>query len=48
MLTITKILRRFVVRTSVTNRLSPSVDQMSLRDWADLPVHRPHSDPSSF
>ena len=39
--------RRLVARTSPTSRTMRREDDLSLRDWADLPVHHPHSGSSS-
>lgn len=48
MSTLSKFVRRLVARTSPTPRPSRDMDNLSLRDWADLPVHHPISKPSSF
>tara|TARA_R110002020_G_scaffold424468_1_gene633720 strand:+ start:5415 stop:5540 length:126 start_codon:yes stop_codon:yes gene_type:complete len=41
-------MRRLIARTSPTSRALRHPDTLSLRDWADLPAHHPHSDqPSS-
>ena len=39
--------RRLVARTSPARRTLRREDNLSLRDWADLPVHHPHSGSSS-
>jgi len=48
MSTLTKFVRRLVARTSPTPRSNRDMDNLSLRDWADLPVHHPRSDHTSF
>ena len=47
MSSLSQLMRRLVARTSPTTRLQRDVDQLSLRDWADLPAHHPQSGPSS-
>ena len=48
MSSLTKLVRRLVARTSPATRPARDMDMLSLRDWADLPVHHPHSDTTSF
>ena len=48
MLTITRLVRRFVPRSATPRRPAGPVDTLSLRDWADLPAHHPLVDDASF
>lgn len=48
MSSLAKFVRRLVARTSPTSRSDRELDNLSLRDWADLPVHHPQSDATSF
>lgn len=44
MSSILKSLRRFLASLAATDRAADDLDTLSLRDWADLPVHHPLSD----
>ncbi len=48
MSSLTRFVRRLVARTSSTARPARDADTLSLRDWADLPVHHPQSEHTSF